>query len=232
MLLSLALTGYIADFNYELTDISSKKLIKEQLFENMQREMLDLDNSICANRAHFWAYDFYRLHGINSGKIFIFFGRSIWRKDETGYMYHVAPYIVENGNEYVMEASYPEIKKPLTVEEWIENETYKRVRATDCIEITAKDKDLTEYFYDRFNLPETKAKCYIRKVPGYYWFPASIAYHELKKNEKGESVEFNPKGFEIEDVVDACTEAASTKWGRLFGMAKNKCEKYLGIKKK
>lgn len=235
--LSAFASGYIKDFDYQLTDIASKGLRKEVLFDRMERGMLDLEKSICANRAHLWGFDLFRNYHINTGKIFIFFGSSIWKKeDKHGYMYHVAPYIVENGNEYVMEASYPsEVSRPLTVEEWIENETYNRVKGSECVEITSADTDLTEYFYERHTLPErremgkTGARCYIRKVPGYYWFPASIAYHDLKKNEKGEKVEFNPSRFEIEDVLEACIEAASTKIGRFFGGGRAKCKSHLKL---
>jgi hypothetical protein len=230
-----AQTGYIKDFNYQLTDIAQKGLKKEDLFPKMTRNGVDLENSICANRAHLWAYDFYRWYGINTGKIFIFFGSSIWEGDDQGWMYHVAPYIVENGKEYVMEASYDDVPKPLTVNEWISNETYERV--SDCVEITAADTDLTEYFYARYNLPEVRAngrtsgRCYIRKVPGHYWFPTSIAYHDLRRDEDGGEVEFDPKGFDIDDVFDACVDAFSSRLGRwMGGDARAKCKKYLGIR--
>lgn len=226
--------GYIQDFNYQLTDIASVGLRKETLFEKMERKMLDLEGSICANRAHLWAYDIHKLGNINTGKIFIFFGKSIWTKnDKHGYMYHVAPYIIENGNEYVMEASYGDISKPLSVEEWIENETYNRVKGSDCVEITAADTDLTEYFYERHTLPEKRAdgkasaRCYIRKVPGHYWFPASIATHDLKKNGEGKPVEFNPTSFDKDEVLEACVEAASSKIGRFFGGGRATCKKHL-----
>ncbi len=229
--------GEITDFDYHLTDLSSRGLRKEDLFAKMERSMLDLERSICANRAHLWAYDFFREYNINSGKIFIFFGSSIWTdKDKHGYMYHVAPYVLENGKEFVMEAGYPlEVKKPLTVNEWIENETYGRVSASDCLEINSSDTDLTEYFYERINLPEKRsggrqaARCYIRKVPAYYWFPASIALHDLRKDEEGNTIDFDPKTFDKQDVLEACIEAASTKFGRLFGGGRAKCKTHLKL---
>jgi len=230
-----AQTGFIKDFNYQVSDISELGLQKEVLFSKMERKMLDLEKSICSNRAQLWAYDLYRFNGINTGKIFIFFTSSIWRNDKKGWMYHVAPYIVENGTEYVMEATYSDVTKPLTVEEWAENEMYGRVKGSECLEITASDTDLTEYFYERHTLPEnrtggkTGAKCYIRKVPGYYWFPTSIALHDLKRDEKGKKVEYNPKSFDVDDVLEACTEAASTKLGRLLGGGRGKCKKHLGL---
>lgn len=229
--------GYLKDFDYQLTDIASKGLSKEALFDRTETSFMDLEKSICANRAHVWGYDLFRYNKINTGKIFIFFGASIWKKsDKHGYMYHVAPYIIENGTEYVMESSYPsELKAPVTVEEWIESETYNRVKGSDCLEITAADTDLTEYFYERHTLPEKRAngkpgaRCYIRKVPGHYWFPTSIALHDLKKDEEGKAVEYNPQKFEVEDVMEACMETATSKLGRFFGgaKAKEKCKAHL-----
>jgi hypothetical protein len=225
--------GYIADYNYQVSDISEKGLKKEVLFARMERSMMDLEKAICANKAHVWAYDFYRFYGINTGKIFVFFGSSIWTEDKKGWMYHVAPYIVENGKEWVMEASYSDVLKPLDVNAWVANETYGRVDGSECVELSVADTDLTHYFYERFNLPENRgpgkqgARCYLKKVPGYYWFPTSIAMHELKKDEDGDSIDFNPTSFDIDDVIKACDEAVSSKFGRIFGGAKAKCKKYL-----
>lgn len=228
--------GHLKDFDYQLTDFAQAGINKELVFSRLERKMIDLEKSICANRAHLWAYDIFRTTGAKTGKIFIFFGKSIWQGDKKGWMYHVAPYIIENGSEYVMEASYSDIEKPLTVEEWAENETYGRVKGNECLEITAADTDLTEYFYERRTLPEQRegnlpgARCYIKKVPGYYWFPASIAAHELGRDGKGKKVEFNPTSFDKEEVLSACVEAASSKLGRLFGGGKDKCKKHLGMK--
>ncbi len=225
--------GYLKDFDYQLTDFAQKGLNKELIFDRMERKMINLDKSICANRAHLWAYDIFRTTGASTGKIFIFFGSSIWKDDKKGWMYHVAPYIIDNNTEYVMEASYPDVTKPLTVDEWIENETYGRVKGHECLDISKADVDLTAYFYERATLPEKRtpplqgAKCYIRKVPGYFWFPASIATHELGKDIDGNKVEFNPKEFDKEEVFAACKEAAAPKLGRFFGDGKAKCKKHL-----
>jgi hypothetical protein len=226
--------GYIPDFNYQVSDLATMGLSRQTLFQKMERKMLDLEKSICANRAHIWAYDLSK-YNIQTGKIFLFFGSSIWTNDKHGYMYHVAPYIVDNGVEYMMEASYGDLTEPLQIKEWVENETYGRVTAGDCIELTAEDTDMTEYFYERKNLPENvrpsgkpAARCYYRKVPGYYWFPTSIAYHDLKKDANGRKVEFNPKEFDKDDVVEACVEAASSKLGRFLGGSRPKCKAHVG----
>jgi hypothetical protein len=229
-----ASVGYIQDFNYQLTDIANHKVSKEGLFANMLRRGVDLENSICSNKAHVWAYEFKRRHKIRAGKIFVFFGGSVWANERKGWMYHVAPYIVENSQEWVMEASYPEVTKPLSVEDWLENETDARVKAHQCIEIFADDTDLTAYFYQRYNLPERRenkpgAICYYRKVPGHYWFPTSIAYHDLKKDAAGRSIDYAPKGFDKDDVLHACVEIMTSKFSRFLGGGRKECKKLLNL---
>jgi hypothetical protein len=66
-------------------------------------------------------------------------------------------------------------------------------------------------------------------VPGYYWFPASIAYHELKKDDEGNKVEFNPTKFDVNEVFEACVEAASSKVGRVLGGGRAFCKKHLKL---
>jgi hypothetical protein len=227
--------GHIADFNYQLTDIAQKGLTKEHLFSSMMRNNVDLEHSICSNKAHVWAYEFSRRYNVEVGKIFMFFGSSVWENESKGWMYHVAPYVVENGQEYVMEASYPsDVTAPLTVNEWLENETDGRIKAHNCKEIFASDKDLTQYFYERYNLPEIRsngkgAVCYFRKVPEYYWYPASIALHDLKKDIDGNEIEFNPTDFDQDDVLEACVEITSSKLGLLFGNGRKNCKRLLGL---
>lgn len=43
--------GYIPDFNYQVSDLATIGLSRQTLFEKMERKMLDLENSICANLA-------------------------------------------------------------------------------------------------------------------------------------------------------------------------------------
>jgi len=225
-------SGLIKDFNYQLTDIAQRNLSKEELFSSMLRNGVDLEHAICANKAHVWGFDFENRYQIKTGKIFMFFGASIWENASQGWMYHVAPYIVENGQEWVMEASYPsEVSEPLSVNAWLENETDGRIKASQCREIFAADTDLTQYFYERYNLPETRngkpgAVCYFRKVPGHYWYPTSIAYHDLKKDEDGNEIDYDPKSFDTDDVYSACVEIMTSKIGRFFGGGKGHCKRY------
>ena len=59
-------------FNYKLTDVTQNKMqlaFKSLNFEDNSTRR----SSVCANRAHFWAYDLYRRYQIQSGKVFIFY---------------------------------------------------------------------------------------------------------------------------------------------------------------
>ena len=70
------------------------------------------EDSQCYNRAHGWAYDMHRLHGVNSMKIFLFFTDRYIREYDHKWWFHVSPmaYVREGNytNEYVMDRSFSE----------------------------------------------------------------------------------------------------------------------------
>ena len=51
----------------------------------------------------------------------------------------------------------------------------------------------------------------------------------MKKDEDGKKVEFEPKAFDLDDVLEACIETASGKIGRFFGGGKAKCKTHLNL---
>lgn len=53
--------------------------------------------------------------------------------------------------------------------------------------------------------------------------------HDLKRNEEGKAVDYNPQTFEVDDVLEACVETASSKIGRVFGGGRAKCKKHLKL---
>lgn len=68
------------------------------------------EDSQCYNRAHGWAYDMYRLHGVNSMKLFLFFTDRYIREYRHNWWFHVAPMVYTSDgygtNEYVMDRSF------------------------------------------------------------------------------------------------------------------------------
>src|SRR4051812_47878310 len=93
----------VKDYNFTITDLAEKGLSKEELFKNMNRDFIKLGNSICANRAHMWSFDFKRTYDVDAGKIFLFYTHKTGSTGETGWWYHVAPVLGENKKLFVMD---------------------------------------------------------------------------------------------------------------------------------
>ena len=208
----------IPGYNYSVTDIKAKGLTAQDLFNSLSRNWMDLEHSVCANRAHVWSYDLHRKYGINTGTIFVFFGKKVWKGQRHKYWYHAGTYVVEDGQEWVLEGSYPDrFTTPLTVVEWMNQEmegANGKVDASRCVEIKKdEDRDLTERFYVHAFLPSERPKgkeayhCYFRKVPGYLPYPETVAELELGVDEDGNKVDNQLAGYDRMTLWNACVDA-------------------------
>src|ERR1700747_1529172 len=75
----------IKGYNFKVTDITKKGLTAQQLFDTTSFSWMNLEHSVCANRAHVWSYDLHRKYGLNTGTIFIFFGAKVWEGQKHNY---------------------------------------------------------------------------------------------------------------------------------------------------
>jgi hypothetical protein len=248
--------GVLSDFMtgskpYELTDVAKIGLSANRLFaENREASLaLKMKNtaSVCANRAHTWAYDMYRRHRVNSGKIIIYFGSGLYAADDKQWWYHIAPYVIENGQEMVLDGGFSRIRGPLPAELWIKDFSKGNV----CKELFKKDvkynsltkntKMLPGLGYDeKTGLPRGgEAMCYIRRIPMEYWTPLSVYLHEFNKNARGEDLvePFNGTDFDavdgnkFNDVMIACNEATTTNFGGMLKKGLKRCRDYFGFAK-
>lgn len=227
----IAIEGY----NFKVTDIAAKGITAQRLFNEQSTGWMDLEHSVCANRAHVWSYDIYRKYRVNTGTIFIFFGAKVWEGQKHKYWYHAGTYVVENGVEKVIEGSYPsEVSKPLTVVEWMDNEMEGRVNASKCVEIKKDaDRDLTELFYFHSFLPNYRANgkpaydCYFRKVPGYIPYPETTAELELGVDEDGQKIDYELKNFDKAILWNACVDAYVGKKYLKRAAARKFCDSYI-----
>jgi hypothetical protein len=221
----------IEGYNYSVTDIKAKGLSAQKLYDSMSASWMDLEHSVCANRAHVWSYDLHRKFGINTGTIFIFFGAKVWEGQKHTYWYHAGTYVVEDGKELVMEQSYPsEVSKPLTVVEWMDNEMEGVVDASKCIELKkGQDQDLTSLFYFHGYLPNKRANgkpafdCYYRKVPGFIPYPETTAELELGLDEDGNKTDYDLTGYNKDILYTACVDAYAGKNFFKKGEARKYC---------
>lgn len=225
----------IEGYNYSVTDIKSKGLNAQRLFNSLRASGMDLEHSICSNRSYVWSYDLHRKFGINTGTIFIFFGARVWAGEKHEYWYHAGTYVVEDGKELVLEKSYPEeVSKPLTVVEWMDNEMEGRVNAAKCVELKRfGDEDITKLFYYHNFLPNRRKAglpaydCYYRKVPGYIPYPEMVAELDLGVDENGEKIDYNMKGYDRAILQSACVDSYSGRNIFKKGQARSFCSSYI-----
>lgn len=214
-------------FNGSMDDIAKRELTKEELFADMDRTSVKLGQSICSNRALMWLADFKRNYDIDGGKIFLFYTNKTGSTGLKTWWYHVSPMIVEKGEEWVMDAGFGSIKKPLRPSEWVN----QFIGSPVCREITANDHELIDLMFRGHTFPENyhgeKNDCYFIKVPAGYWTPSSVAMHLLGVDGQGRPVNYTRDSINKNEVYTACREAVTGPIGGVLGRGKKKCEKYL-----
>lgn len=226
---SLAADLRIKDYNWNMTDIASQGLTKEALFTRMDRDFVKPKSSICSNRAHMWVNDFKRDHNIDSGKIFLFYTEKKSGFSLKTWWYHVAPIINENGNFWVMDAGFGSwLKTPVTPQEWLE----KFTRSTKgCKEISASETELVELIFSERAFPAETSygynDCYYKIVPHTIWTPEVLAQNLLGKDASGKPVRVERDEINKNELLQACMEATSTKFGWALGSSKEKCKEYI-----
>jgi hypothetical protein len=215
-----------------VSDLAQKGLSKERIFRKMQDRLIKYDQSICANRAHMWSYDFQRFFQVDSAKIFIFYTPKTSRASGENWWYHVAPVVNDEGKFYVMDRVFH--NSPATVDQWLQglNGSLKK-----CYEIKNEDVDLIQRMFITMPFPETtfrgKYSCYYKIVPVGIWFPVGIAFDLLGTDQSGSVINF--KRNELipeEEVLQACMEAnARDSRDNTISMdTKKRCEEYLRAK--
>ncbi len=214
--------------DYALTDVAELGLTKEDLFKKMERKFIKLGGSICANRAHMWAYDFKRDFNIDSGKLFLFYTKKTGEGTLKNWWYHVTPVISENNKVYAMDAAFSGIKGPLEPKQWLHYFT----GSNNCRAIQDTDTDLLNRMFKGAAFPETTElgtyDCYYRIVPAGYWFPSNVAKHILGQDQTGRPVRFDRPEIDKGEVYSACVEAVTSSLGRLLGGGRKKCREYIG----
>jgi hypothetical protein len=218
-----ATPGYLADFDYQVTNFSTY----EEAAAAMNLETTEtLGKSICENRAEVWSYMMNKTLNINVGKVFILFTDQSDPKEDTEWAFHVAPYVLINGQEYVLDTAFDvfdHMPKPLG--EWT---TYFS-KVPDCAvldpihnpdDLAMEANNLAPHQY-----PVTNGHiCYLRKMPMYYISPVTVYKSDLAMAQ-GTTNNFLETSFDKEDVLSSCRQAM----GR--GLFSDPCMKYLGFAK-
>lgn len=219
----------LSEYDWNLTDILSKGFTKESFFQSMDRNFIKVSSSICSNRALLWAYDFKRKFDIDSAKIFLFYTKKTGEVGRKTWWYHVAPVVNANNEIVVMDAGFPRmIRGPQTRDEWL----HSFIGSTQCKEIKAGENELIERMFRMTVFPSTTTygtfDCYYRIVPGSFWTPETVAMNLLGRNAEGIPVQFERPEIDLDEVFQACVEATTTRFGRVFGGGKKECEELVG----
>lgn len=221
---------YLKDYDFTVSDISSKGLKKEKVFDGLNTSFIKTGKSICSNRALVWAYDLKRFLDINSAKIFLFYTKKTGEVGRKTWWYHVAPMVNENTQLWVIDRGFPDfIDTPLSQQDWL----FKFTGSKNCKEIKIGENDLISKMFTPQTFPQTTSygeyDCYYRIAPEEYWTPASVAMNMLGIDENGNPVRYQPDQINEKELLAACMEASTSKIGRVFSDPEKKCKKYLGL---
>lgn len=216
-----------------VSDLAQQGHTKEKIFRKMQERLIKTE-SICANRAHMWSYDFMRFFEVESAKVFVFYTAKTSRASGERWWYHVAPVVNEEGKFYAMDKTF--MDAPVSIDYWVNS--FAKTRK-GCYEIKNEDTDLIKNVFITMPFPtETKYgkhECYYKIVPSTVWFPIGIAFDLLKADQAGLPINFT-LGDKIpsEEALQACIEASerdrSKPNDKVLQKAKERCEAYLGAK--
>ncbi len=126
------------------------------------------NKSQCYNRAHAWSYDMAVRHGVNSGKVFIFFTSKYIRAYRYEWWFHVAPYVMVNVNgvpvEHVLDRRYT--KGPREMRTW--TDVFMHNNAF-CPQV---------YKYSDYRKNQQAQSCYLIKTSMYFRSPRNIEHLE------------------------------------------------------
>lgn len=118
----------------------------------------------------------------------------------------------------------------MTKEEWLT----KFVNTSNCKVINSRERDLFELMFKGRMYPEYTPQygavdCYTYTAPGPFWTPATVAMGVLQEDETGRPIRFSREQYDIDELLQACKEAAAGRLGSVLGGSKKKCKEYLGI---
>jgi len=178
--------AYLKDFDARLTNLASMEEA-QKIYDALP---LNLDTNFgleCGSRAHVWSWQMKRDYNVDSGKIFLYFTPRSFNHTKMLWGFHVVPYVIVNGQEYVMEkikryvvgpggfylVNEPRYAHPMPLADWLEATTGFR----ECNELDNADpaeRPWLAYFKTMKMIPDPAANCHLRKAPMEYWWPTSV----------------------------------------------------------
>ena len=126
--------------------------------------------SECSDRAHIWAWEEFKNHGIKSEKVFAFFTASYINRNHFKWWFHVAPLIsVQTESGVVKMVLDHQFKsQPVTIKEW-----------TDMMVFSKRECKMTSKFSEYDVNPQTE-DCYMMIDSMYYRLPGDLSLQETQ----------------------------------------------------
>jgi hypothetical protein len=137
-----------------LTSIDDAKKLMEELRFNSRSK------AECFQRAHLWALEMRQMMNAQTQKVFLFFSDKYTRRTGFDWWFHVAPFILVNGVEMVLDPFF--FDHPVDMKTW-----------TDRF-MDGDPECLVANTYQEYENQNTKVDCILRKVPMYYYAPSSV----------------------------------------------------------
>lgn len=219
--------SYLAEYDYRLTDVGGKEQVDE-LYSILTNDLENNPNNVCHSRAYMWAYQMKFLKNVQSGKVLMIFGSGeggAFGANGTKWWFHIAPYVISEGKEIVMEKMFS-LQSPTPLGEW-ENFISGGKK---CKVLDGSEKVVYEYFNGLFNTSRFRKSrgrsvpmsvggypCYIRKMPMGYLAPWTAYQHDIL----GQNIS---NDLNMGLVRASCT---SSMVGNKFKYRKRLCEEFI-----
>jgi hypothetical protein len=216
---------HLPDFDYDLTDIKGIASVDE-LYESLRSDVnFDPHRSNCLYRANIWSYQMLKTNQIKSGKVFLFYtwspkspSSATYGITGEGWWFHVAPYVVFDGKEYVLEKT-EKATQPMLLEDWEKLHT----NGSTCRELQVpQDKELYSFLKTRESITLVDVPCYIRKTPMNYMSPRDVYNKDILNT---------PVTLTEPEIYWACRETMSREQANSgkgkFLNYKQKCDEFM-----
>lgn len=139
------------------------------------------NGSQCYNRAHVWAYELWKYHGLTTRKNWMFFTRRYIREYNYYWWFHVTPYVYVNGQGTVaLDRTF--MREATHIVPW---KNYFMRNDAAC-------PLLSQYSYNYYRNNQEAAYCYWIRTNMYFWQP-----YQIENLAEGADVRYGWKNSEI-----------------------------------
>lgn len=170
------------------------------IFKRMNRKWTK--SSECYNRAHIWNYEEFKLSGLKSKKVFIFFTNRYIRKYNFKWWFHAIPTVLVKINNSIVERALDPryVSKPLPMKTW--SDVFVKTKRS-CPVITKFSA-----YYENQN----KEDCYLHYSSMYMWKPRDLEVLEMRGEGKDNFVDYDVRKAYKQGFNMSVNLGAKSEW--------------------